>query len=167
MRVVVPVPEAKADRVKRGDRARILVEALGPEAFEGVVEAVAPLPDPSPGSGPDTGPVYSTRVAFERAPAGLRPGMAAEARIEAVEAEDALVVPVGALVRLPGRVRVAVKTPGGGVEWRPVVLGPTDGKSVMVTWGLRAGEAVVLDPDSAMTEAERKARILGPGTAPR
>ena len=76
-----------------------------------------------------------------------------------------LAVPVAAILQFDGKDHVAVKKPGGGFEWREVTLGETDGKSVEIKQGLRAGESVILDPVGLMSEAERRAK-LGTPTAP-
>jgi len=155
MRTVVHAPEAVIDQVRPGQKARIKVDAFPNETFDGVVEAVAPLSDPTnffQGAAVN----YTTHVAFSKGIPHLRPGMTASIEIPVVSLDDVLTVPAQAVARYDKKDHVAVKTPGGGVDWREVTLGATDGKSVEVKDGLKAGEAVVTDPTPLLTDEQKR-----------
>ena len=55
-----------------------------------------------------------------------------------------------------------MKKPGGGFEWREVVLGISNEKDVEVKEGLRSGEAVILNPIALMSEEEKRAKFSTP-----
>ncbi|MEJ7640446.1 MAG: efflux RND transporter periplasmic adaptor subunit [Singulisphaera sp.] len=80
MRMDAKVHESMITWIRPGFRARIKVDAFPGEALTGVVNAVAPLPDPTNFLGSGT-KVYSTLVDIEEVPAGLRPGMTAGVEI--------------------------------------------------------------------------------------
>jgi RNA polymerase sigma factor (sigma-70 family) len=160
MRINTKVHEPRVDRLARGQHAQIKVDAFSDLTMTGVVEQIAPLPDPPTSSG-FSEKVYTTLVRIEDAPRGLRPGMTASVEIPIVEREDVLTVPVTAVLRFEGKDHVAVRTPDG-FACREVLLGETDESAVEVKQGLRAGESVVLDPAGLMSEAERRTRPRAP-----
>ncbi len=79
MRVNTKVHESMIDRLSPGLRARIRVDAFADQVLTGVVESVAPLPDPSSFFSSDV-KVYTTLVSIENGLPGLRPGMTARGR---------------------------------------------------------------------------------------
>jgi HlyD family secretion protein len=159
--VVAKVHEPRVDQVRPGQRVRVKVDAFSGEDLTGVVESVAPLPDPSSFFQNDE-KVYSTRITLDRSPTGLRPGMSAETEIILADLDDALRVPVQAVVSYGGKCHVAVKKPDAGIEWREVVLGVTDGEVIEVRRGLDKGETVALDPLALMSEKEKREKLGSP-----
>ena len=139
MQINAKVHESEIDHVAPRMTVRVKVDAFADATMPGVVMEVAPLPDPGDIFNRDI-KVYTTRVRIGQRPDGLRPGMTASAEIVAGELENVLSVPVGAVVHYGDKDHVAVKRPDGGVEWRDVVLGASDGENVEVKEGLRAGE---------------------------
>jgi RND family efflux transporter MFP subunit len=139
------IPEAKIDRVRPGQKARIQVDAYPGAELIGTVKDVFPLPDPTSFFSSNT-KVFTTHLTIDNPLPGLRPGMTAEVVIQIVERDDALTVPVSAVLRLGGKNHVAVKKTDGGFEWREVALGDTSGTVVEVKQGLKPFEQVALKP---------------------
>jgi HlyD family secretion protein len=153
MRVNTKVQELWVDRLTRGQQVRVLVDAFPGVTLPGVVQSIAPLPDPNAFFAANE-KVYTTMVDIEKGPRGLRPGMSARVEIPFPERRVVLSVPVGAVLSSGRTHRIAVQKPGGGFEWRDVKLGLTDGKSVEIWWrGVKEGDRVALDPRAAMGEA--------------
>ena len=76
-----------------------------------------------------------------RLPAGT-----AGLKIVVAEVDNVLSVPVQAVVRIDNKDLVAVRKPDGGVDWREVTLGLTNGQGVEVEKGLETGEAIAIEP---------------------
>lgn len=153
MRVNTKVHESMVDRIKPGLRARIKVDAFAEETLPGVVEDVAPLPDPSSFFSSDV-KVYTTHVVIEKGLPGLRPGMTSQVEILVVDLPDVLSVPVMAVLQYKNKDHVAVKT-ADGFEWRDVVLGLSNDRLVEVKSGLKSGDRVALSPIVLMSEDEK------------
>ena len=160
-RVAAKVQELMIGQVTRGQTARVKVDAFPGETFAGVVEDVAPLPDPSTFFN-DGGKVYTTRLSITKGRPGLRPGMTAKVEILVANLDDAISVPVGAVVRYDDKDHVAVKTAGGGVEWRDVTLGLTNGKAVEVKEGLKVGESVAPEAGPHLSEDQKRKIAASP-----
>ncbi|HEY4221099.1 MAG TPA: efflux RND transporter periplasmic adaptor subunit [Myxococcota bacterium] len=117
-----------------------------------------PAGDVGAESGHATGPLPDSRDI-------LRPGMSAQADIEVQHIDDALVVPVAAVlegdgVDKPDRVFVYDGNDSAGtVKETTVKLGPTEGDSVAIASGLSLGEKVVDGPFRALKSLEDKARV--------
>ena len=157
MRITVKVPENVVASIVNRMKARIKVDAFPNEPIAGLVSEVAPLPDPF---GMFTGAVkvYTTRIQIGGGRPNLRPGMTATAEIVVEDREDGIGVPASAVVHFDGKDRVALRAPGGEIEWREVVLGGSDGTTVSVREGLRGGEPVLLEAESLLTDEQRARR---------
>jgi multidrug efflux pump subunit AcrA (membrane-fusion protein) len=165
MQINLKVPEAMVARVAPKMKARVKIDAFADQTLAGLVGEVSPLPDASNLFNRDI-KVYTTRIQIGRGHPGIRPGMTAMADIILDEREDAIGVPVGAVVYFEGKDHVAVKTPDGRVDWRDVApgrLGRDDRRGQGRTPRRRAG-----DPRPAALP-ERRAEIQDedlPGARP-
>jgi RND family efflux transporter MFP subunit len=154
MQINLKVPEAWVDQLAANMKARVKVDAFADQTLDGLVTEIAPLPDPGTFFNQNI-KVYTTRIQIGRRLAGLRPGMTAEAEIVVAERDEAIGVPVGAVVLYDGKYHVALNQPDGHVEWRDVVLGAGDDKTVEVKEGLREGDQVILDPAPYLSDEQR------------
>jgi RND family efflux transporter MFP subunit len=154
MRANTKVHESMVDRVGKGKPSKIRVDAFAGQELNGVVQSVNPLPDPNTFFGSDI-KVYTTLVAIENGPQGLRPGMSAMVQILVEQKPDVLSVPVTAIMELRGKDYLYVRKPEDGFERREVTLGISDDKVVEVKKGLNEGEQVVLSPTLLLTDDER------------
>ena len=161
MQVNTKVREAQIDKLTPNMKAKIRVDAFTDLTVDGVVQDVAPLPDPRRSISQDI-KVYTTHVKIDEPFSGFRPGMTAQVEILVTEVDNVLSVPVQAVVRYDGKDHVAVKKPGGGFEWRDVELGISNEKYVEVKEGIRSGEAVILNPITLMSEEEKRAKFSTP-----
>ncbi len=160
IRVKARVQESIVDQISPGLRAKIKVDAFPEAELNGVVNAVAPRPDPAAFVGSGT-KVYTTLVEIEKVPPGLRPGMTAEVEILVTELDSVISVPIRAVLPFNDKDHVAVKKPGGGFEWREVTLGVSNAKIVEVRQGLESGESVALNPLALMSEEEKREKKAG------
>jgi len=154
MRVNVKVHESMIDRLSRGLRAQIRVDAFADRVLTGTVESVAPLPDPSSIFSSDI-KVYTTHVTIDKGISGLRPGMTAQVEILVANLDNVLSVPVQAILQYKGKDHIAVKA-GDNYKFNDVILGTTNDKHIEVREGLKAGDYVALNPTSLMSEDEKR-----------
>jgi HlyD family secretion protein len=155
MRVVAKINESRVERVTQGMHARISVNAFPGKTLTGVVEGVAPKPDPQR-SFEHTSKVYTALIRIENRFPELRSGMTADVEIPIVELDGVLTVPILAVLHFDDKDHVAVKRPGGGFEWRDVILGEANDTSVVIKQGLRRGESIILAPLDLISEVERR-----------
>jgi HlyD family secretion protein len=161
MQVNTKVHESEIDRIAKGMKAKIRVDAFANQELTGTVESVQPLPDPTSFMSSDV-KVYTTIVTIDNPLPGLRPGMTAKVDILVSEQDDVLAVPLQAILAFKGTSNVYVKTPKGP-ELRKVVLGTSNDQFVEVKEGLKDGDIVALNPGSLMTDAEKR-EAFGPST---
>ena len=143
--VSTKVPERVVDRLVPGLGAKVFVDAIPDQTFAGVVQQVAPLPDPI-GRVEGAKKVYTTKVDFAGITPGLRPGMTALVEILVSERANVLTVPVKIIRQADGKTYVAVPEPDGKVDVREVTLGESNDQVVEVKKGLQSGERVSLFP---------------------
>ena len=125
-----------------GQKARIEVDAYPGETFSGEVIDVAPRPDPASFVNSNI-KVYTTKVRIDGIARQLRPGMTARVEIRVTERDNAVTVPVEAILQYDGKDYVAVKRPDRAIEWRDVTLGESNRVEVEVKQGINPGERVV------------------------
>ena len=162
MRVNTKVHESQIDRIEKGLKARIRVDAFPGEQLEGTVDTVAPLPDSANFFASDV-KVYTTQVSIDKPNAALRPGMTAQVEILINEFENVLAVPVQAILQAGGKDVVFVKK---GEAWTKadVELGDTNDQLIEVKSGLADGNEVALAPMNLLSDAEKR-DLVGPGKA--
>ena len=90
--------------------------------------------------------------------------MNATVEIPIAERDNALTVPIKAVLRRDGKDQVAVRKPDGTFEWRDVTVGGFSGTLLEITQGLKPGEQVAIDARALLSEAERQRPI--PPTKP-
>lgn len=152
MQVNVKVHEAKVARVRIGQPARVRVESLPDRYLNGTVRNIATMADQQ--SWFSTGvQVFTVFVAVDEKIDGLKPGMTAEVQILAEKLTDVLAVPVQSVVERGGHNFVYVRN---GTEYasKPVTLGASNEKYVVVKSGVQAGDEIVQNLASAISEAK-------------
>jgi len=129
--------ENQADWVDVGDLAELRLPALPGKVFQGKVDFVAPSLDPMTRT-------QEVRLRFDNPGEILKPGMFADARIYASPIQDAVSVPLEALIQTGEGDRVVVALSGGLFDARAVTAGIESGDRVQILSGLKPGEHVVI-----------------------
>jgi RND family efflux transporter MFP subunit len=137
LRLRLAVPEREAGSVRVGQSVRLRAEAEGASA-EGRVVRLSPAID-------ETQRTLMVEAEIPNTEGALRPGAFATAEIVIDPEAEAVLVPSAALVSFAGVTKVMGVADGRVVEKR-VRTGRRTGDRVEVLEGLRAGEAVVLEP---------------------
>ncbi|MFC1737790.1 efflux RND transporter periplasmic adaptor subunit [Planctomycetota bacterium] len=148
----ISVHEVSVDKVKPGQRAKIILDAFPDLTLTGEVLKVAPLPDQSAGwFNPDL-KVYKTQVAIDGAHDFVKPGMSARAEILVNHIKDALIVPNHVVSNRLGK-KVCYVPTSRGTQQQEVQTGQYNDAFVQILSGLQAGEKVLLNPPT-LTETE-------------
>ena len=156
----ITVHESALDDVAVGQRVLVRVDAAQERSFPGRVARISPLPDAtSQWLNPDL-KVYDTEIHLDGALDGLRTGMSCEAEILIEEYDDALYVPVHAVVRVGPQPTVYVVEEGALVA-RAVEVGLDNGRMIHVLDGLEEGEPVALAPP--LDDTDRVEPAFGDG----
>lgn len=132
------VDEYDIGKLREGLAATVKVPALGDAVFRAKIDAISPAADVI-----NSISVFRVSIVVDNTDGKLRPGMSADITI-LVSNEKGLLVPLKAVTTVRSRSYVDVSVPGGVVDSRRVSLGSNDGRNVVVTEGLEAGEAVLL-----------------------
>ncbi len=151
----VDIHESSLEKVRLGLPAIVTVDALQGKTFFGSVGQIAPLPDPaSMWMNPDL-KVYNSEVYLEGDTPDLRTGMSCKVEIIVQQYEDAVYIPVQAVIRIAGQPAVYV-VKDGTIEEREVTIGLDNNRMIRIIDGIQEGEVVLLTPplkSAAMDEA--------------
>ena len=148
------VMEQQSDWVQLGDTAELKIAALPGKVFKGKVDFIGPSLDP-------VSRTQEVRLRFDNPGEILKPGMFADARIEASPIADAISVPAAAVIQTADGDRVIVARPGGLFEARAVTLGIESGERVQILSGLKLGEHVVVSGQFLLDSEESLRGGLG------
>jgi HlyD family secretion protein len=146
MQVQTVVHENGYHRISPGMQVDVRVEAFPDQLYRGTVTSIAAVPESESWISGDV-KVFPAVVTIDRPVSGLRPGMTSVVDIQLNRLEDAVRVPVEAVVDVDGQDCVYVDG-DDGVELRVLETGGCDGDLVEVYAGLQPGEQVVCDPEN-------------------
>ncbi len=141
----IDVHESAVDKVRPGQKAKIVVDAFPDQTFTGEVLKVAPLPDPQRGFLSPDMKVYKTQVSIEGSHNFIKPGMSTRVEILVEQLEDVLIVPIQVVARREGK-KVCYCLTSKGPEPRVVQTGAFNDTFVQIIEGLEPGEEVLLNP---------------------
>ena len=155
MQVNTKMHESHINKVKRGMKAKIRVDAFSNELLDGTVMDVAALPDTATFFSSDI-KVYTAKVRIDSPLPGLRPGMNAEVTIKVNKLDKVLTVPVLAVLEFGGKDLL-------DQEGRQPIRAEARSSSVCRTRnssrsrsGVKEGDIVAMSPISLMTDEEKR-----------
>lgn len=149
------IHESNLEKVAVGQSALVFVDSLPGRSFKAQVRLVALLPDAmSSWLNPDL-KVYRTELLLLDHDEALRSGMNCRIEIQVNQFDNALTVPIQAVVLRQGKPFV-YRLSGGDVTLQQVELGQSSESRVQILSGLKDGDQVQLNPP--LEEAERRDR---------
>lgn len=153
MAVNVKIHETYINKLQRGQKARIIVDAFPDKTLTGEVNKVALLPDSqNRWMNPDL-KVYGVTVAIDGSHEWIRPGMSARVEILVNRLADVVYIPIQAVLLHEGK-QVCYVLKGAKPERREVEIGEFTDEFIEIRRGLREGEVVLLRPPGGV-ESER------------
>jgi RND family efflux transporter MFP subunit len=142
LRVDVKVLEVDAARIKIGQPARVMVDALpGQEVQTRVAEVGRMVHERSI---QDSTKVFDVYLPLAELDEAMRPGMSVTVAIQVARQADAVIIPVGAVISTRSGTFVDILKKNGGRQRTPVVLGSRQDNRVEVLEGLEGGERLSL-----------------------
>lgn len=143
MAAKVKIHESYIKKVRKGQRARITLDAFPDKGLEGEVTKVGVLPDSqNRWMNPDL-KVYLTTISVEGTNEWLKPGMSAKVEILVHELPEVIYVPIQAVTPMNDKHWCYVVR-GGSQERREVEIGEFNDDFIEIKKGLKAGEKVSL-----------------------
>jgi RND family efflux transporter MFP subunit len=147
LRVIGQIDEAQVGEVRAGQDVTVRVDAFSDRTFTGRVERVSPL-----GETTSNVVTFDVEIAVTDKDASLlRSGMSADLEIVTTRHENVVLVPITAVQGQGGRQFVTMASG----ERREVRTGGTDGTSMVVLEGLRAGEQIASASSTAAVSSSR------------
>lgn len=146
MRVYVALVQERASDVKVGQKVEVTPDALRGKVFQGEVSEVATSAVEEIARWIPTGErIFKAYIALDEPDAkDLKFGMRAKVRIIVDSYQDVLSVPLECVFEREGKKKVVYVRRGGEFRELPVVVGRANQDRVIITKGLKEGEAVAL-----------------------
>jgi RND family efflux transporter MFP subunit len=146
LRIQVFVPEPEVPFITNGVPVQATVEELPGKIFNGSVTRYANALD-------EATKTMLTEIEMPNPTRALRPGMYASVRLEVERRQDALLVPVQALLVEKAGASVFTVTDGKAKK-NPVRTGFDDGANVQITDGVESGQPVILIGKQALNDGQ-------------
>jgi RND family efflux transporter MFP subunit len=147
LRLVLPIPESVAAKIRVGKTLRVHVQALNKD-FDGKVSRFADSLNQQTRT-------METEIDFENHANTLMPGMYAQAYLSHDEKKNVLTVPLEAVQRNGDQSIVLALNPQNVVEERHVQLGQEDSTCIEVLSGLHEGEMVIVGNSSEFRPGQK------------
>lgn len=156
MAVDVKIHETYIKKVRKGQKARVTVDAFPDKVLTGEVTKVSVLPDSqNRWMNPDL-KVYGVTVALDGTHDWVKPGMSARVEILVSKLPDVIQIPVQAVLLYEGK-QVCYVAGGLKPERREVEIGEFTDEFIEIKHGLKEGEKVLLrPPEGAETDQGRE-----------
>ncbi len=145
MQVVAKVHESRIGFIKPGLTADLQLDAMPEMPLTGTVTEVSEYPLPPISSYMSHVKEYEVVIEIDAPPSGLRPGMTSQVDILVEAIDEALQVPIEAVVQRNDEFFCAIPLASGGVETRRVAVGIANETDLIIEDGLSDGESVVLN----------------------
>jgi len=159
VRVMLNVPQSAAARVRTGMSARVLVRDAGDASVAGTVVRTAGAIDPVTRT-------LLTELHIPNRARTLLPGMYAQVQFTVPSTGASLRIPAIALI-VRGEGTLVARVENDTVQLVPVTLGRDFGTSLEVLDGVKAGDALVVNPPESLSDGLRvRAVARGGGKAP-
>ena len=147
------VPEREIQRIRPGQFARVIVDALPDDGFEGEVTRVAPEVDPTSGT-------FRVTVTLDNNDGRLKPGMFGRVDVRTDVRPNALLTPLEAVVTLRDRSSLFVVS-DDVAERRQVTTGYVSDGNIEILTGAREGEQVVMTGQDGLRDGTRVSIVEG------
>ena len=147
------VPEREIRRIRPGQFARVIVDALPDDGFEGEVTRVAPEVDPTSGT-------FRVTVTLENTDGRLKPGMFGRVDVRTDIRPNALLTPLEAVVTLRDRSSLFVVS-DDVAERRQVTTGYVSDGNIEILTGAQEGEQVVMTGQDGLRDGTRVSIVEG------
>lgn len=155
LKVVASAPASDVPYLEEGTPVEITVDALPGESFEGRIVRLGAELDTASRS-------LDVEAEIGNSDGRLRPGMLARMEVPRRTLEDALLVPLEAVVDL-GEQRALFVALDGVARRRVVELGPVLGERVVVLSGIAPGEPVIVEGEERVAEGQPVEEAPGAG----
>jgi HlyD family secretion protein len=149
MRVMTKVHESRIGNVLEGQQAELRLDAMPESPMTGRVTEVSEYPLPAISVYMAHVKEYEVEIEIDGPPADLRPGMTAEVIVQVEEIDDALQLPIEAVIERSDRFFCALPNPDGTLETRELKVGTANETELVVLSGLTEDEEVVLNISDA------------------
>ncbi len=145
MRVVAKIHESRIGFITEGQVAELRLDAMPELPLTGLVTEVSEYPLPPISVYMSHVKEYEVAIQIDQPPPDLRPGMTAEVNVSIEQMDDALQIPLEAIVEVNDRCFCAIPTSECTVETRELKIGMANETDAVVLSGLVAGDKVVLN----------------------
>ncbi|MHA3050372.1 efflux RND transporter periplasmic adaptor subunit [Acinetobacter sp. ANC 4639] len=144
----VPFDERNLPQLALQQHALVIADAYPDKPFPARINFIAPSIDPQRGT-------VEVRLAVDPVPDFLRQDMTVSVNIETAKRDRVLVIPNDALTNVQGSQATVLLVRNGKIQHQPITLGLRGLAISEVIAGLKAGDHILANPVSSLTDGTR------------
>lgn len=144
----VPFDERNLPQLALQQHAVVIADAYPNKQFPARINFIAPSIDPQRGT-------VEVRLAVDPVPEFLRQDMTVSVNIETAKRDQALAIPNDALTNVQGNQASVLLVRNGKIQHQPITLGLRGLAISEVIAGLKAGDHILANPVSSLTDGTR------------
>jgi len=162
MNVEAQLNEVDAGKVRVGGKVTISSKMLGKTTVQGTIVEISPTAVAKPSVQGNASPTVGVKIRLDKAPLELKPGFSVTIEIVIATKEGILAVPQEALFQ-EGNKNYVYRIQAGRLEKTEVTIGIGNDTHQEITSGLKAGDQVVLNPSTDLSEGMPVTPEVGSG----
>jgi len=145
MRVVAKIHESRIGFIQKGQRAELCLDAMPELPMTGRVTEVSEYPLPAINVYMAHVKEYAVEIEIDQPPLDLRPGMTAEVNVLVEKIDDAIQIPIEAVIERSGQFFCAIPRADGTLKTCKLAVGTANETDLIVLSGLNVSDEVVLN----------------------
>lgn len=158
VKVQAGVPEKYIGDFKAGNRVSIRFDSIPSKEFDGRINYIAPEASSSVRS-------FIAEIVVDNRQGLIKAGIMGNARILKRVYQDAIQIPLNAVIQIPDGRIVFVLQPDNTAEQRTVEIGPTSDLMVMIEKGVNPGDRIIVKGQQEIASGE-KVRVVEESASP-
>lgn len=151
MNVEAQLNEVDAGKVQLGQQVTVTSKVLGNASAQGTIVEIAPEAVSQSNVQGNASPTVEVKISLDQAPSGLKPGFNVTLQIRVATKAGVLAVPQEALFQ-EGSQNYVYQIVGGRLRKTEVKVGIGNDTHQEITFGLKAGDVVVLNPSNQLVQ---------------
>ena len=150
--IEINVTESVIGKINVGTDAKIDIKSAGLEDVKGTVSVAGEAKNDATG-------MFTVKISIPNEDKKIKVGMLANISITTEKVEDTLIIPADAVFQDNDEYFVYIAE-GETAKKKTVETGVTDGKSIEILSGIKAGDKVIVDGKDFISEKNNKIRIV-------
>jgi RND family efflux transporter MFP subunit len=154
LEVEIQVSESEISYVQEGSEVEVMISAVSPDSFKGVVASVSVAADPASKN-------YKVKITMDNPEGQIKSGMFAQVFLSTVSESNALCVPRNAVIPKGSQSVVYIVDEESRARMQVVETGIENSKYIQISKGLKEGQEVIEKGNTLVSDGSKVRVVTG------